>query len=72
LLTFRKYSKVANQLLRKLCIDRNVAVPNHRFFADVREEDEWVVYDNAMEDDMFFLGELAVIVVMTLLLNQNN
>jgi hypothetical protein len=42
--------------LHNLCIDRNVAVPNHRFVGDVREGDEWVVYDNAREDNVFLCG----------------
>ncbi len=45
--------------LHNLCIDRNVAVPNHRFAADVREEDEWVVYNNARKDDMFLRGRAS-------------
>jgi hypothetical protein len=45
--------------LHNLCIDRNVSVPNYRFVADVREEDEWVVYDNAREDDVFLRGRAS-------------
>ncbi len=29
--------------LHYLCIDRNVAVPNHRFVGDIREGNQWVV-----------------------------
>jgi hypothetical protein len=39
--------------LHSLCIDRNVVVPNHRFVGDIRERDQWVVYDNPREDDAF-------------------
>ena len=43
--------------LHNFCIDRNVAVPMQRFSEDIREGDEWAVYDNAREDDdMFFRG----------------
>jgi hypothetical protein len=34
-------------------------VPNHRFVGDVREGDEWVVYDNAREDDVFLRGRAS-------------
>jgi hypothetical protein len=36
-----------------LCIDRNDEIPTRRFFADICEGDEWRVYDNANEDDVF-------------------
>jgi hypothetical protein len=45
--------------LHNLCIDRNVAVPNCRFFDDVREGDQWAVYDNAHEDDVFLCGRAS-------------
>jgi len=42
--------------LHNLCIDRNDEMPNRRFFADIQPGDEWRVYDNANEDDIFFRG----------------
>jgi hypothetical protein len=42
--------------LHNLCIDRNDELPSHRFFADIREGDEWRVYDNPNEDDVFLRG----------------
>jgi hypothetical protein len=42
--------------LHNLCIGQNVDVPQHRFFADVQIGDEWVVYDNARDDDIFLRG----------------
>lgn len=37
--------------LHNLCIDRNDKTPSQRFNADVRSNDEWVVYDNYRDDD---------------------
>ncbi len=42
--------------LHNLCIDRNDEMPYRRFFADIQPGDEWRVYDNANEDDIFFRG----------------
>ena len=42
--------------LHNLCIDRNDELPSRRFFADIREGDEWRVYDNPNEDDVFLRG----------------
>ena len=33
--------------LHNLCLDRRVEVPSRRFVEDIREHDEWVVFDNA-------------------------
>jgi len=45
--------------LHNLCIDRNDQMPTRRFFADIREGDQWRVYDNADEDDIFLRGRAA-------------
>ena len=42
--------------LHNLCIDRNDELPSRHFFADIREGDEWRVYDNPNEDDVFLRG----------------
>jgi hypothetical protein len=42
--------------LHNLCLDRNLDIPVHHFTADVRDGDEWVVYDNYREDDIFLHG----------------
>jgi hypothetical protein len=42
--------------LHNICIDRNVEMPNQRFDANIREGDEWRVYDNTNEDDIFLCG----------------
>jgi hypothetical protein len=42
--------------LHNLCLDRSSTVPLRRFFEDVQEGDEWVVYDNTREDDAFLRG----------------
>lgn len=39
--------------LHSLCIDRNAVVPNHRCVGDIRERDQWLVYDNPREVDAF-------------------
>jgi hypothetical protein len=53
--SFDRWSTVAMvcMKLHNLCIDRNVVVPTGRFYEDAREGDEWAVYDNAREDDVF-------------------
>jgi hypothetical protein len=43
-------------MLHNLCIDRNDQIPTRRFFADIREGDQWRVYDNADDDDIFLCG----------------
>jgi len=43
--------------LHNLCIDRNDQIPTRTFFADIREGDQWRVYDNADEDDIFLHGQ---------------
>jgi len=42
--------------LHNICIDRNVEMPSRCFIDDVQEGDEWVVYDDAREDDIFLHG----------------
>ncbi len=42
--------------LNNLCLDRNLSVPLRRFYEDVREDDEWVVWDNVQSDDQFLQG----------------
>jgi hypothetical protein len=44
--------------LHNLCIDRSDAIPLHRFPDDVRERDQWQVYDNYREDDAELRGRL--------------
>ena len=45
--------------LHNLCIDRNVAVPLQRFVEDHRDGDEWMVLDNAQDDDVFLRGRAS-------------
>ncbi len=45
--------------LHNLCIDKNVLEPTCRFYEDVRVGDEWAVYDNAREDDVFLRGRAS-------------
>lgn len=45
--------------LNNLCIDRNVVAPSTRYYEDVREGDEWAVYDNARENDVFLRGRAS-------------
>jgi hypothetical protein len=42
--------------LHNFCLDRSDAVPLRRFREDIREGDEWAVYDNTREDDNFLRG----------------
>jgi hypothetical protein len=42
--------------LHNLCIDRFVDVPLRRFHEDVRPGDEWVVNDNARDEDAELRG----------------
>ncbi len=42
--------------LHNFCLDRNLDIPVHRFTAVVRDGNEWVVYDNYQEDDVFLRG----------------
>jgi hypothetical protein len=52
---------LATMKLHNFCLDKGVAVPRRQFYEDVREGDQWAVYDNAQDDDMFLydraLGE---------------
>ena len=42
--------------LHNLCLNWNVDIPTRRFADDVRDGDEWVVYDNFREDDAAVRG----------------
>jgi hypothetical protein len=42
--------------LHNLCIDQNVEMPSCRFFADAGDADQWAVYDNERDDDIFLHG----------------
>ncbi len=42
--------------LHNLYLDRNLDIPLHRFSEDVRDGDEWVVYDNYRDDDAQLRG----------------
>jgi len=42
--------------LHNFCLDRGDAVPMRRFYEDVRAGDQWAVYDNARDDDIFLRG----------------
>jgi hypothetical protein len=61
--SFHRWSLVvlATMKLHNFCLDKGVAVPRRQFYEDVREGDQWAVYDNAQDDDMFLydraLGE---------------
>ncbi len=39
--------------LHNFCIDRSDTIPVHQFYKDVRDEDQWAVYDNTRDDDIF-------------------
>ena len=56
--SFHRWSMVTMvcMKLHNICIDRNVEMPSRRFEADIREGDEWRVYDNSNEDDIFLRG----------------
>jgi hypothetical protein len=42
--------------LHYLCLDRNIDIPIHRYMDDVRNNDQWVVYDNYRDDDVEYRG----------------
>ena len=42
--------------LHNLCIDRGDSTPTQRFVDDVRDGDQWVVYDNYRDDDAELRG----------------
>ncbi len=42
--------------LHNLCLDRNVDIPIQRYMDDVRNNDQWVVYDNYRDDDVEYRG----------------
>jgi hypothetical protein len=42
--------------LHNLCLDRNVDIPIHMFMDYVRNNDQWVVYDNYRDDDVEYRG----------------
>jgi hypothetical protein len=56
--SFHRWSMVIMVCMRlhNLCIDRNDEMPNRRFYADIQQGDEWRVYDNVNEDDIFLRG----------------
>jgi len=47
---------LASMKLHNFCLDRGGAVPMQRFYEDVREGDQWAVYDNA-QDDVYDNGQ---------------
>jgi hypothetical protein len=42
-------------------MDRSDTIPVHRFYEDVRDGDQWVVYDNTRDEDIIFMVEHWVI-----------
>lgn len=42
--------------LHNFCIDRNTSMPTRRCIGDIRYGDEWAIYDNTREDDIFLYG----------------
>jgi hypothetical protein len=42
--------------LHNFCLDRSDTIPLRRFYEDIREGDQWAVYDNARDDDIFLRG----------------
>jgi hypothetical protein len=42
--------------LHNLCVDRSDTPPVHQFNDDVREGDQWVVYNNYRDDDVELRG----------------
>jgi len=56
--SFHRWSLVvlASMKLHNFCLDWVDAVPMRRFYKDVREGDQWAVYDNAQDDDIFLHG----------------
>jgi hypothetical protein len=42
--------------LHNFCLDRSDTIPLRRFYEDIREGDQWVVYDNARDDDISLRG----------------
>ena len=42
--------------LHNLCIDRSDAIPVLRYHEDVRDNDQWQVYDNYRDDDAELRG----------------
>jgi hypothetical protein len=47
---------LASMKLHNFCLDWVDAAPMQRFYKDVREGDQWAVYDNAQDDDIFLHG----------------
>ncbi len=45
--------------LHNFCLDRSDSVPLHHFREDIRDGDEWAVYDNTREDDNFLCGQAS-------------
>ena len=51
--SFDRWSLVvmAAMKLHNVCIDRNVSIPMHRYYEDIRDGDIWAVHDNTHVDD---------------------
>jgi hypothetical protein len=58
LFSFDRWSLVTlvTMKLHNFCLDRSDTIPLRRFYEDIREGDQWVVYDNATDDDIFLRG----------------
>ena len=54
--SFDRWSLVALvcMKLHNLCVDRGVPIPLVRYHEDHRHNDEWIVQNNAREDDALF------------------
>jgi hypothetical protein len=42
--------------LHNFCIERSDAIPARQIYKDVGDGDQWVVYDNTRDDDIFIHG----------------
>jgi len=58
LFSFDRWSLVTlvTMKLHNFCLDRSDTIPLRRFYEDIREGDQWVVYGNARDDDSFLRG----------------
>jgi hypothetical protein len=58
LFSFDRWSLVTlvTMKLHNFCMDRSDMIPVRQFYKDVREGDQWVVYDNTRDDDIFLHG----------------
>jgi hypothetical protein len=50
------FSNFSDEKLHNFCIDRSDTFPACQFYEDVRDGDQWVVYDNTRDDDLFLRG----------------